>query len=96
MLAMPVADGDHIYQYAIIRGDLDMPVGKLGAQAGHAYGDSFRNAEQIAPEMAASYRDKTRGGSKVLLEAKNQTQLIKAFAKARQLGLPCALIVDQH
>jgi PTH2 family peptidyl-tRNA hydrolase len=93
---MPVADGEHLYQYAIIRGDLDMPPGKLSAQAGHCYGDSFANAEKLDPATATSYRDRTSGGSKVTLVAKNQTQLIKAFAKAREIGLPCALIVDQH
>ncbi|MFK4132418.1 aminoacyl-tRNA hydrolase [Pseudomonas luteola] len=97
-MAMPIAEGDHLYQYAIIDGSLDMHLdpGKLAAQTGHAFGDSFKNAEEICPETAQAYRDPSRGGSKVTLEAKNASHLIKAFSKARKLGIPCALIVDQH
>ena len=95
---MPVAEGDHLYQYAIINGSLEMHLdpGKLAAQTGHCFDDSKEHARLIDPERAESYRDRTRGGSKVVLEAKNANQLIKAYAQARKLGLPCALIVDQH
>jgi PTH2 family peptidyl-tRNA hydrolase len=97
---MPVATSDHLYQYAIIDGSLDMHLdpGKLGAQVGHAFGDSFRQLELKDPETAAAYRDREsgKGGSKVILEAKNAQHLINALNKARKLGLPCALIVDQH
>ena len=96
LMAMPISDDDHLYQYAIMRGDLDMPTGKLSAQAGHAYTDSLYNAWIKEPERALAYRDRTRGGSKVTVKAKNVTQLLKAYAAARDLGLPCALIVDQH
>ena len=96
LMAMPISDDDHLYQYAIIRGDLEMPAGKLAAQAGHAYTDSLFNAMCVDLERAKSYRDRTRGGSKVTVKAKNQTQLIKAYQQAKDLGLPCALIVDQH
>ncbi len=95
-MAMPIGDEEHLYQYAIIRGDLDMPAGKLSAQAGHAYTDSLFEAQINDPERALAYRDRTRGGSKVTVKAKNVTQLLKAYASARELGLPCALIVDQH
>lgn len=93
---MPVAEVDHLYAYAITPSSLEMPPGKLSAQTGHAYGDTIRNAELIDPERAARYRNVAHGGSKVSLKAKNQQQLIKAFAKARSLGLPCALVVDRH
>jgi len=73
-----------------------MPPGKLSAQAGHAYTDSLFEAQINDPERALAYRDRTRGGSKVTVKAKNVTQLLKAYASARELGLPCALIVDQH
>jgi PTH2 family peptidyl-tRNA hydrolase len=97
---MPVATSDHLYQYAIINGSLEMHLdpGKISAQAGHCFGDSFEQCELLYPEIAISYRDRDSGsgGSKVVLEAKNAQQLIKAFSQARKLGLPCALIVDQH
>ena len=87
LMAMPIGDDEHLYQYAIIRGDLDMPPGKLAAQAGHAYTDSLFNAWTEDPERALAYRDRTRGGSKVTAKAKNVTQLLKAYAQARELGL---------
>lgn len=96
LMAMPIGDEDHLYQYAIIRGDLDMPSGKLSAQAGHAYTDSLFNAMISDPERALAYRDRTRGGSKVTVKAKNVAQLLKAYNAAKAAGLPCSLIVDQH
>lgn len=93
---MPVADEDHLYQYAIIPASLEMPPGKLSAQTGHAFGDSYCAAEQIDPVRASRYRDHAHGGSKVTLKAKNQQQLIKAFSRARELGIPCALVIDRH
>ena len=96
LMAMPIGDEDHLYQYAIMRGDLDMPPGKLSAQAGHAYTDSLFTAMISDPERALAYRDRTRGGSKVTVKAKNVAQLLKAYNAAKAAGLPCSLIVDQH
>jgi peptidyl-tRNA hydrolase len=95
-LALPTTLDDHLYQYAIVSGNLEMPAGKLAAQAGHAFGDSFAQAQILQPKVAQDYRNPARGGSKVVLRAKNQQQLIKAYAQALELGVPCALIVDQH
>lgn len=96
LMAMPIGDEEHLYQYAIIRGDLDMPAGKLAAQAGHAYTDSLFDAWIKEPERALAYRDRTRGGSKVTVKAKNVSQMMKAYSAAKAAGLPCSLIVDQH
>lgn len=73
-----------------------MPAGKLAAQAGHAFGDSFADAQRTQPDIAELYRKPERGGSKVVMRAKNQHHLIKGYIQARALGIPCALIVDQH
>lgn len=93
---MPVADDDHLYQYAIIPSNLEMPPGKLAAQAGHAFGDSYAVAREIDPQRAELYRDHAHGGSKVVLKAKNQNHLVRAYHLARSLGIPCALVVDRH
>lgn len=73
-----------------------MSAGKLSAQAGHAYDDSIRNAQETHPELCERYRDGINGGSKVTLEAKSVNALIKAFNQARSEGLPCSIIVDQN
>jgi len=72
-----------------------MPVGKLSAQAGHAYTDALMAAIETHPEKVSKYRNRQSGGSKVTLKAKNEDHLIKAYNQAIALGLPCALIVDQ-
>ena len=73
-----------------------MPAGKLSAQAGHAYTDSISNAQETHQEQCVRYRDGIEGGSKVTLEAKNVSSLLKAYNQARLEGLPCAIIVDQN
>jgi peptidyl-tRNA hydrolase len=78
--------------FAIVRGDLDMPAGKLSAQSGHAYTDSL---VQAPPEVIADYRNLEKGGSKVSLVAKNLNQLIRAYEECLFNKLPCAIIVDQ-
>ncbi|WP_306109961.1 aminoacyl-tRNA hydrolase [Pseudomonas sp. Leaf58] len=86
---------DHLYIYAIVPTSLEMPVGKTCPQAGHAYVDSYCAAKETHPELAAQYRDLGKGGSKVALKAKNHRELIVAWGKALEAGLPCALVVDK-
>lgn len=73
-----------------------MPAGKLAAQAGHAFGDAFEIARNTLPENVERYRNADNGGSKVVLSAKNQNQLIKAYNQLLAEGIPCAIVVDQE
>lgn len=73
-----------------------MPPGKLAAQAGHAYTDSLCNALATDTLRFDNYRNDEKGGSKVTLKAKNESQLITAYNKIRSLGIPCAIIVDRE
>lgn len=82
--------------YAIVRADLEMPPGKLSAQSGHAYTDSLCSAFEQDPNRVRDYRNLDKGGSKVTLKAKNSNQLLRAYKEAKEAGIPCALIVDQH
>jgi len=79
--------------YAIVRSDLDMPPGKLAAQAGHAFLDAFFAAQRLRPQYAAAYCSDSHG-TKVTLSSSNLDQLLRAEAMARSEGLPCALITD--
>jgi len=85
---------NNLYLYAIIRKDLEMPSGKLASQAGHAFTDSLCQALDQSPERFHNYRT-GHGGSKVVLKAKGETQLINTYNRIRESGIPCALIVDQ-
>lgn len=66
-----------------------MPVGKLSAQAGHAYTDALSNSD---PTLFKEYN---KGGSKVTLKAKNEQQLLVAYYQVMDLGIPCAIVVDR-
>lgn len=92
---VPSDKDSHYYIYSIIRGDLNMPTGKLAAQAGHAYTDALTNAQESHPDNVKYYRNRQSGGSKVTLKAKNEDHLIKAYNQAIAAGLPCSIIVDQ-
>jgi peptidyl-tRNA hydrolase len=54
--------------YAIIREDLNMSPGKLSAQAGHAFLDSYLETERINPQRAEEYRSDGHG-TKITLNA---------------------------
>lgn len=75
--------------YAIIRKDLDMPKGKMAAQAGHAYLNSFLEAD---PQIQQDYQ-KDGIGTKICLEG-SLIQIKNTYAKAKAAGLPCSLIRD--
>jgi len=53
--------------YAIIRGDLEMPVGKLAAQAGHAFLEAYLKSD---PVVAHAYREHGIG-TKITLQARH-------------------------
>lgn len=89
------AEEDPYRLYAIIRGDLDMSPGKLSAQAGHAYLNSFLKSQIDRPDIAEFYQ-RDGIGTKICLKAKNQEQMLKAYEAAKEAGLPCDLIIDQH
>lgn len=87
---------EHLYVYAIARKDLDMPPGKLSSQLGHAYGDALEISREVRPDLHLRYRNNDNGGSKVSLYAKNENHLIKAYIELKELGIPCAIIVDRN
>lgn len=70
-----------------------MPAGKLTAQAGHAFLDSFFAAAAADPARAAAYR-LAAPGTKVVLAAPDLSALEEAAALAAALSLPHALITD--
>ncbi len=72
-----------------------MPPGKLASQAGHAYLNSFIAASRANPEIEDLYQPDGLG-TKVCLKAKNQEQILKAYERAKEAGIPCSLIIDQH
>lgn len=80
--------------YAIYRADLEMPIGKLVAQCGHAFLDAYEAAAERRPGITAQYKG-TGHGTKVCMYARNLGQIIRGYREAQAAGLPCALVVDR-
>jgi len=76
--------------YAIVRADLKMPAGKLAAQAGHAYLESFLTANS---DLQIDYR-KDGIGTKITLQARDLKSLFRIHYQCSKKGIPCALIED--
>jgi PTH2 family peptidyl-tRNA hydrolase len=67
-----------------------MSAGKLAAQAGHAYLDSYL---QATADRAAEYRGDSHG-TKVCLCATSLDALLDAAEEALRAGVPHSLIID--
>lgn len=71
-----------------------MPPGKLAAQAAHAHAQTLIAYLLRHPEQAGAFHAAGTSGTRIVLLAKNESQLLKAFAEAQRLDLPCALFTD--
>lgn len=79
-----------------MRKDIQMSSGKLAAQAGHAFGDALHESEKINKNAVLNYRNESKGGSKVMLAAKKESDLIKAYIQLKELNIPCSIVVDRN
>lgn len=82
--------------YSIVRGDLDMTTGKLASQACHAAKNCAIIAQQSNPELLQAYQGLDFIGTQIILKAKNEEAILKAYDQAVEAGLICSLIVDEH
>nr|WP_250808625.1 aminoacyl-tRNA hydrolase [Neorhizobium tomejilense] len=80
--------------YAVVRRDLDMPPGKLSAQAGHAYTASLFECIDVRPEHARRYRNGINGGSKVTLHCRDERELRQLADRCAEAGVPHSLFTD--
>ena len=70
-----------------------MPSGKLASQAGHAFLESFERCRELDPVRATEYRGDGIG-TKVVLAAQTERDLLVIKEEADQRGIPWALIID--
>ena len=77
--------------YAIVRGDLEMPPGKLASQAGHAFLESYLNSSQ---QIQDEYR-LDGVGTKITLRARHLDDILWAQFMCEQECLSHATIVDE-
>jgi peptidyl-tRNA hydrolase len=70
-----------------------MTPGKMAAQAGHAYLNSYLKAQTDYPEQVVGYQE-GGVGTKVCLKASSEMDLEKIFIIASKSGVPCSRIED--
>ena len=72
-----------------------MTPGKAASQAGHAFKLLTKNVLENNSHLAEQYfADGV--GTNVVLKSKNLMQMERALYQAKEAGLPCVLIEDEH
>jgi PTH2 family peptidyl-tRNA hydrolase len=77
----------------VVRTDIKMSKGKVAAQAGHAAVSAAEYARKNRPEWWSPWI--SEGQCKIAVKAKSETEINELERKARNEGLPVALIVDR-
>lgn len=80
-------------QVIVFRSDLRLSKGKTAVQAGHAAVASADEARRHRREWFEGWL--IEGQCKIAVKVKNEKALSELEAEAKELGLPCALIVDR-
>jgi PTH2 family peptidyl-tRNA hydrolase len=77
----------------VLRTDIKMSKGKVAAQAGHAAVSAAEYARKNRPEWWMPWI--SEGQCKIAVKAKSEQEINELERKARNEGLPVALIVDR-
>jgi PTH2 family peptidyl-tRNA hydrolase len=80
-------------QVIVVRTDINMSKGKMAAQAGHAAVSASEYARKNRPEWWSPWIGE--GQCKIAVKVKSEQELLELERKARNAGLPAALIVDR-
>jgi len=77
----------------VVRTDIKMSKGKVAAQAGHAAVSAAEYARRNRPEWWSPWI--SEGQCKIAVKAKSEQEINELERRARNAGLPVALIVDR-
>jgi PTH2 family peptidyl-tRNA hydrolase len=80
-------------QVIVFRSDLRLSKGKAAVQAGHAAVSAAEEARKHRKEWWENWMEE--GQRKIAVKVKSEKELTALEDQARELGLPCALIVDR-
>jgi PTH2 family peptidyl-tRNA hydrolase len=78
--------------YLIVRGDIEMSIGKGMAQAGHAFVGVVEAARRAGHPGLEAYLAGQQG--KIAMKAKNAHAIERAAQECRALGLPVCVVTD--
>ncbi len=76
-------------QVVLVRQDLKLSPGKLAAQCGHGFVESFLKAEEKIKKKWLQ-----EGAKKVVLKVTDEKEVRMFYAEAQLQHIPCALITD--
>lgn len=77
----------------VIRTDIKMSKGKMAAQVGHAAVSASEYARKNRPEWWNPWI--SEGQCKIAVKVKSEQEIVEIERKARNCGLPAAMIVDR-
>jgi len=80
-------------QVIVFRSDLRLSKGKIAAQAGHAAISAAEKARKRHKEWWNAWMKE--GQCKIAVKVKSEKELLELEKQAKDLTLPCALIVDR-
>jgi peptidyl-tRNA hydrolase len=87
-------DDTELRLYCVMRGDLNAPVGKLLAQAGHAFTGVLWNTTTFewAPKI---YEYMNGARAKIVLKVANKDELLRAYHECQEHDISCYLVIDE-
>ncbi|MEM3759846.1 MAG: peptidyl-tRNA hydrolase Pth2 [Candidatus Bathyarchaeia archaeon] len=80
-------------QVIVFRSDLKLSKGKIAAQAGHGAVSAAEEVRKHNKEWWKAWMDE--GQCKIVVKVKNEKELLALEKQAKNLALPCALIMDR-
>lgn len=78
--------------WLVIRTDLPLSQGKMGAQVGHAFGRLYMEAAKLRPGIFEAYL--TDNEPKITVKVSDEAKLRRVEMEAKAAGIPCQLIRD--
>ncbi|XP_055315630.1 probable peptidyl-tRNA hydrolase 2 [Sitodiplosis mosellana] len=86
------SDSNELKMILVVRNDLKMGKGKIGAQCGHAAVGAYQNCMKKFPSLVRRWDDS--GSAKIAVKVDSEGELLSIFRAARDRNLNTCLIRD--